>query len=123
MLTATWFAATTGLAILLFPDAFGAFMHGGTVTAGERGALQTNGIVVMVAGYFYFIAGRNNAEWFFAGSILDRFAASLVALIVVLTGHAPLKQVAGQIALDVGSAVYTYKLYQQDLVDKQRQQE
>lgn len=85
--------------------------------------MQTNGIVVAVVGYFYFIAGRNNAEWFIAGSILDRFAASLVFLLLALIGSAPLKQVAGQIVLDGGAAVYTYRLYQQDLADKQQQQE
>lgn len=121
--TATQVAVNTGLAFLLFPDALGAFMHTGIVTAGERRALQTNGIVVAVVGYFYFIAGRNNAEWFFAGSILDRFAASAVCLVLMLIGSATLKQVAGQIVLDVGSAIYTYSLYQQDLADKQQQQD
>ena len=85
--------------------------------------MQTHGIVIAVVGYFYFIAGRNNAEWFIAGSILDRFAASLVAILLALIGSVTLKQVAGQIALDAGTAVYTYRLYQQDLADKQRQQE
>ncbi|KAL3159269.1 hypothetical protein ABBQ32_011232 [Trebouxia sp. C0010 RCD-2024] len=111
-----------GLATLLFPGAFAALNHNGPVTAGETGARQTNGIVIMVLGYFYFIAGRNNAEWFFAGSVLDRFAASLVAMLLVITGNAPLRQVAGQIAVDVLSAVYTYKLYKQDLADRQQDQ-
>lgn len=93
------------------------------MTAGERSALQSSGIVVAVLGYFYFLAGRNNAEWFFAGSILDRLAASLVALMLALTGSVPFKQVAGQIVLDLASAVYTCNLYQQDLADKQQKQE
>lgn len=73
----------------------------------------------MVVGYIYFIAGRNNAEWFFAGSILDRMVASTIVFFLFVTGSATLAQVAGQIALDVGSAIYTYKLYQEDLADKQ----
>ena len=121
-LSASNYAANTGLAILLFPDTFAAIRHSEAVTPGERGALQTNGIVVAVAGYFYLIAGRNNAEWFFAGSILDRFAASLLAVLLVLTGNALFKQVAGQIVLDIASALITYKLYQQDLADRQQQQ-
>ena len=107
----------------MFPEPFGGLYHDGAVTAGERGALQTNGIIVMVLGYFYFLAGRNNAEWFFAGSVLDRFAASLVAITLVVTGNASLRQVAGQIAVDVLSAVYTYKLYKQDMADRQQQQQ
>lgn len=118
---ATCLAAHTGLLTLLFPDAYGALNNNGAVTAGERGAVQTNGIIVMVLGYFYFLAGRNNAEWFFAGSVLDRFAAAFVAVILVVTGNAPPRQVAGQVTVDVLSAVYTYKLYKQDLADGQQQ--
>lgn len=88
----------------------------------ERAAQQRSGMLIMVIGYFHFIAGRNNAEWFFAGSILDRMAASLLAVLLLLTGNATLAQLAGQIAVDVGSAVYTYKLYQQDLIDQYPQQ-
>ena len=94
----------------------------GAPSFGERAAQQRSGILIMVVGYFYFIAGRNNAEWFFAGSILDRMAASLLAVLLLLTGNATLAQLAGQIAVDVGSAVYTYKLYQQDLIDQYPQQ-
>ena len=107
----------------MVPDTFAALLHTGTVTAGERSALQTNGIVVAVVGYFYFIAGRNNAEWFIAGSILDRCVASLVFLVLAFIGSVPLQQVAGQIALDGGAAIYTYRLYQQDLADKKQQRE
>lgn len=121
-LSASNYVANTGLAVLLFPDTYAALSHSTAVTAGERGALQTNGIVIAVVGYFYLIAGRNNAEWFFAGSILDRSAASLLAILLVITGNAPFKQVAGQIVLDMVSALYTYKLYQQDLADRQQQQ-
>ena len=80
-------------------------------------------MLLQLLGIFTFLAGRNNAEWFFAGSILDRLAASLAALTLALTGSVPFKQVAGQIVLDLASAVYTYSLYQQDLADKQQQQE
>ncbi len=92
----------------------------GSAAAGERTAQQKSGITIMVVGYFYFAAGRNNAEWFFAGSILDRMVASLLALVLFATGSANLSQVAGQIAVDVASALYTYKLYQEDLAERQQ---
>jgi len=113
--------AHAGLAILLFPEKLGGITETGASAAGQRFAQQNSGIIIMVVGYFYFAAGRNNAEWFFAGSILDRMVASMLAFFLFVTGSATLAQVAGQIAVDVGSAIYTYKLYQEDLADKQLQ--
>jgi len=113
--------AHAGLAFLLFPEKLGGITETGASAPGQRFAQQNSGIVIMVVGYFYFIAGRNNAEWFFAGSILDRMVASTIVFFLFVTGSATLTQVAGQIALDVGSAIYTYKLYQEDLADKQLQ--
>ncbi|KAL0048006.1 hypothetical protein WJX82_005506 [Trebouxia sp. C0006] len=119
----TWkfgaFVFVLGLAFLLFPEKLGGITETGSSAPGQRFAQQNSGIVIMVVGYFYFIAGRNNAEWFFAGSILDRMVASTIVFFLFVTGSATLAQVAGQIALDVGSAIYTYKLYQEDLADKQ----
>lgn len=114
--------ACAGLATLLFPEQIGGMTQTGTAAAGERFATQRAGIIIMVVGYFYYVAGRNNAEWFFAGSVLDRMVASVLALLLFVTGSATLAQVAGQIAVDVGSAVYTYKLIQQDLADQQLRQ-
>jgi len=105
----------------LFPEKLGGITETGASAPGQRFAQQNSGIVIMVVGYFYFIAGRNNAEWFFAGSILDRMVASTIVFFLFVSGSATLTQVAGQIALDVGSAIYTYKLYQEDLADKQLQ--
>lgn len=113
--------AHAGLAILLFPEKLGGITETGASAAGQRFAQQNSGIIIMVVGYFYFAAGRNNAECFFAGSILDRMVASMLAFFLFVTGSATLAQVAGQIAVDVGSAIYTYKLYQEDLADKQLQ--
>lgn len=112
--------ALVGLAFLLFPDKMAGITATGSAAAGERTAQQKSGITIMVVGYFYFAAGRNNAEWFFAGSILDRMVASLLALVLFATGSANLSQVAGQIAVDVASALYTYKLYQEDLAERQQ---
>lgn len=121
----TWkfgaFVFVLGLAMLLFPEKLGGIPETGASTPGQRFPQQNSGIVIMVVGYFYFAAGRNNAEWFFAGSILDRVVASMLVSFLFVTGSATLAQVAGQIAVDVGSAMYTYKLYQEDLADKQLQ--
>ncbi|KAA6416603.1 MAG: hypothetical protein FRX49_13433 [Trebouxia sp. A1-2] len=109
------------LAMLLFPEKLGGITETGASAPGQRFAQQNFGIIIMVVGYFYFAAGRNNAEWFFAGSILDRMVASMLAFFLFVTGSATLAQVAGQVAVDVGSAIYTYKLYQEDLADRQLQ--
>ena len=110
------------MAILLFPEKLlGGVTETGASVPGQQFAQHNSGILIMVVGYFYFAAGRNNAEWFFAGSILDRMVASVLASFLFVTGSATLAQVAGQIAVDVGSAIYTYKLCQEDLADKQLQ--
>ncbi|DBA94160.1 TPA: hypothetical protein ACH3X1_001796 [Trebouxia sp. C0004] len=107
--------------MLLSPEKLGGIAETVASAPGQQFAQQNSGILIMVVGYFHFAAGRNNAEWFFAGSILDRMVASVLAFFLFVTGGATLAQVAGQIAVDIGSAIYTYKLCQEDLADKQLQ--
>ena len=107
------------MAYVLFPKALGELGHPGGAAAADMAAQRKTGILVMVVGYFYHLAGRNNAEWFFAGSILDRLVVSVLATLLVLTGGATLPQIAGQTVVDVASAAYTYKLYQEDLAGRQ----
>ena len=112
--------SNAGLATLIFPEALGGPLQSqGPAAAAEKFARQQNAILVMVLGYLNFIAGRNNAEWFFAGSALERPAAALLVLLLVLSGGATFGQVAVQVIVDLASAAYTYKLYQQDLADRQ----
>lgn len=112
--------AKAGLVILSLPEVVGgAVQSEGAAAAADRYARQLNGILVAVVGYFNYIAGRNNAEWFFAGCALERFAVALLALLLFLSGSVSLQQIAGQIIVDGGSALWVYKLYQQDLAEQE----
>ena len=106
---------------MIAPEQLGNLTATGAAAAAERLAVQRTGIVVMVCGWFYALAGRNNADWFFACSILDRIAATFAALFLVAFWGASLSQLAVQIILDAGAGLITYKLYQQDLADQAKQ--
>ena len=49
-----------------------------------------------------------------AGGILDRLAAYLVVVPLALLGRIPMSQFLAQTVLDLGSALYTWKLYSED---------
>ena len=49
-----------------------------------------------------------------AGAILDRLAAYLVVVPLALLGRIPVPQFLAQTVLDLGSALYTWKLYSED---------
>ena len=106
----------------MFPEVTGGVIRAeGDAAAQERLARQQSGILLAVIGYFNFIAGRNNADWFFAGGVLERSTAASIVLALVLTGRATFKEVAAQVIIDLAAAAYTYKLYQQDLADQKAQ--
>ena len=79
-----------------------------------RGLVQIIGVLVTCIGLFNVCAGRANSAWFITLTFYERLMASSLFAYVYLTGAISLQTLISQLCLDVGGAVYTYYLYQQE---------
>ncbi len=89
----------------------------------EQGMQQFASVTIMVCGYFYALAGRAEAEWFFCASIIDRVIAYSIAIVMVLIGRLPPAMGVLVTVVDLGSALVTYYLYSKHMAQKEGKQQ
>jgi hypothetical protein len=122
-----WFVFFAATAQFLAPDIIALVTPAAKAASPEAlqelGMKQWQSVVVMVCGYFYALAGRAEAEWFFCASIIDRIIAHSIGVVLVLIGRLSLSMAVIITFFDLGSALITYYLYSKHIAQKEGKQQ
>lgn len=109
-----WFSfwvLANGLFLLLYPAPALALM---TVDPSAEPVARIFGMVLLVVGFYYFMAGRHEAMTpFYRWTIYTRSLAFLVALVLVATGQAP-PVLLLLVLVDVLGALWTWLALRRD---------